>query len=152
MCSDLSLNCHAGLTIVAHQLNGEGLILFCHLKARMVMDARKQPATNEGVEFRSSVSPGNIDTFSIFAMLFPLYSNTVSRILGCEAKRGGQCSWADLFQANETDACHSHSMDQFWAKWGGQESLERAWIDTIIHEEAPINGAFEGRNLHVHPP
>src|SRR5260221_3372485 len=113
-----------------------------------MMDAGKQSTANEDVELRRGVSPGNIDAFSIVAVLFPLHRDTVSRILRRETEEGGQRSWADLFQANETDTGYSHSMDEFWSKWARQEPLEIGRIDTIIHEETPINGAFEGRNIH----
>ena len=114
----MSLHCHPGFTVVARYLNGEGLKLFCYLKARMMMDAGKQPSTNEGVELRRGVSPGNIDSFSILAMLFPLHSDAVSRIFRRETERSGQRSWADLFQANEADACYSHAMDAVLAEMG----------------------------------
>jgi hypothetical protein len=117
----------------------------------MMMDAGKQPSANEDVELRGGVSPGNIHSFSIFAVLFPLHRDAVSCILRREAERGWQHSWAELFQANETDACYSHSVDAFWSKWARQESLEIVGIDTIIHQKTPINGAFEGRNIHGIP-
>jgi hypothetical protein len=96
----VSLGYHPGFPIVARDVNGEDLILFRHLKARMMMDARKQPSPNEGVELRRGVSPGNRDAFSIFAMLFPLHSDAVGRVLRREPERGGQPSWAHLFEAN----------------------------------------------------
>jgi len=77
----VSFNCHPSFPIVARHMNGESPILFFHLKVRMMMDAGKQPSTNKGIELRSGVSPGNIDAFPIFALLFPLDSNAVSRIL-----------------------------------------------------------------------
>jgi hypothetical protein len=58
----------------------------------------------------------------------------------------------ELFQANKTDASDAHTMDEFWSKGGGQEPLEHSGINTVIHEESPINGAFENRNIHGIPP
>ena len=92
-------------------------MLFSHMKAGMMMDAGKQPSTNEGVELRRGVPPGNIDAFSIVAMPFPFHRDAVSCIFRRETEQGGQCPWADLFQADETDACYSQSMDAFWPKW-----------------------------------
>jgi hypothetical protein len=151
MGSDVSLNCHPGFPIIARHMNGEGLIVFSHVKACMMMDAGKEPSTNEGVELRRGVSPGNIDPFSMLAMLLPLHRDAVSGILRRETEQRGQRSGAELLEANETDACYSQSMDAFWPKWGRQESLEIVGINTVIHEETPIYDTFKGGNIHTLP-
>jgi hypothetical protein len=132
-------------------LDTESLILFSHLKVCMMMPTRKEFSPDEGIELRRGISPGNIDSFSVFAMLFPLHCDAVSCILRRETEQGGQRSWAELFQANETDACYSHSMNEFWPKWARQESLEIVGINMVIHKETPINGTFESRNIHGIP-
>src|SRR5579872_457789 len=148
MGGEVGFDGHLGFPIVALQLNGERLVRFCHLKARMMMDTRKQPAANEDIELRRRVSPGNVDTFAIFALLVPFHRDAVSGILRSEPEWGGQRSWAELFEANETDTSHAHSMNELWPKRAGQETLEDGGINAVIDEETPINGAFEGWNVH----
>src|SRR5260370_22539441 len=107
----MSLNCHPAFFIVACQVHGEKLILFSHLKARVMMDAGKQSSPDKDIELRRGVSPGNIDPFSMLAMLFPFHRNAVSGILRRETEQRRQRAGAELLAANETDACYSHSTD-----------------------------------------
>src|SRR5260370_26613701 len=100
---------------------------------------------------RRGIAPGNVDAIPMLAVLFPFHGDAVSRVLRRETEGGGQRSRADRLQANETDARDSHAMDEFWSKWARQEPLEIGGLDAIIHEETPINGAFEARNIHAPP-
>jgi hypothetical protein len=35
-------------------------------------------------------------------------------------------------------------MEALWPKWARQEPLKILWINAVIHEKTPINGAFKG--------
>src|SRR5260370_39024049 len=98
-----------------------------------MMNAGKQPTANEHVEMRRGIAPGDIDTFPMLAVLFPLHRDAVSRILRRETKSGGQRSWANLLQANETDARDSPAMDEFWSKWAKQEPLGIGGLRAGMH-------------------
>src|SRR5260370_35540872 len=147
----MSLNCHLGLTIIAGDLNGESIFLFYDLKAGMMMDSGKEPSTNEGVELRRGVTPGNIHPFSICAVLFPLHRNAVSRVLRRETEQAWQRAWSHLFEANEADAGYTHPMNALRSKWSWQKPLEIVGLHTVIQEETPINSACKGRNIHDVP-
>ncbi len=147
----MSLYAHIRLSIIACHVNNKGIIAFCNLEVRVMVDSRKQPSAYEDIEARRGIASRNIDSFPAGAMFLPFYGNTVRCILRSEAEPGWYNTRPKLFEANKTDAGYAHSTNELRTKRVWQKLLEAGGIKTIIDEETSINRALKGRNIHSMP-
>src|SRR6516225_2101779 len=108
------------LVIVAVQGDAVMVVVLMDLEVGMVMDAWKQLAADQGVQPGRRVPPGDENTLPPLALLVPLDSDAVGGVLRGNAYEGRQEAGPDVFQADQADAGHSHSVHKLGSEWRRQ--------------------------------
>jgi hypothetical protein len=112
----MGLNQQVHLPVVAVQDYAVKVVCLVNLEDGMMMDAWKQPATEERVEPGRGVASWDENAFLDLAVLVPLHGNPVRSVFRGDAQDGRQEARPNVLEPNQADPGHACAVDQLRSK------------------------------------
>jgi hypothetical protein len=114
-----------------------------------MMLAREHAPTGHAVKERACVTSGDEHSFALNGGgVGPLDGDAMRGVLARKTECCRQASRSYLLHANETDAYERMPAVELWPKWLWQDTLHDGRVGPEIHEQPPLNYAFDDRNAH----
>jgi hypothetical protein len=145
---DVALDQQMGVPVVAVQFDPVTALVLLNLEGSMVMDAWKQPTTQERIESRRSVSAWDEDALAGLAVLIPLDGDPVRSVFGRETAKRWQPSGPDVLEPDQADSSHACAVDQLGPERGRENPTQNLGVHPEIDENSAVDDASDDRDLH----
>ncbi len=137
------------MTIVAAHADIEVIGGLSDGKSSVMMDAGEDPPAGHRIGPRARVAPSHEHPLAHQALVVPLDGDSVGRIFRSDAEPGGQKGRANVFQADQADACHAVPGDDLGPEGRRQLAGQDLRIDPVIDQDPPIDEATNDGDSHL---